>query len=245
MGDWYRETFGEMYAELYAHRDESEARRTVDLIESALDLRCASSVLDAPCGSGRHARELARRGHRVVALDLSTALLSSAAKAPHEGVGFLRGDIRSLPLHANTFGAVLNLFSSIGYFASDEENLSVLGELARVCRTGGALVLDFFNEPWLRSNLVAEGSRETPAGWVVREARRIQGTPPRVEKRTVVTLPDGSTREMRESVRLFSPGELGVAMERAGIQVTSRHGGYDGSPWSEHSPRLIFMGRKR
>ena len=35
-------------------------------------------VLDLPCGEGRVARELARRGARVVGVDLSTSMLDRA-----------------------------------------------------------------------------------------------------------------------------------------------------------------------
>jgi SAM-dependent methyltransferase len=244
MGDWFRETFGAMYIELYAHRDDAEASRTVDLLEGAMALRPGSRVLDAPCGAGRHAREFARRGHAVTALDLSAPLLRCAAAGATRGMALVRADLRALPARDGAFDAVLNLFSSIGYFARDEDNRGTLRELARLCRRGGSVVVDFFNEPWLRRHLVASSRRETPAGWVVRETRAIAGTPARVEKRTVVVQKDGARHEMFESVRLFTPRELENLMQFAGVRVVRRFGGYDGSAYGPDSRRLILVGER-
>ena len=52
-----------------------------DLISA---LSAGGSVLDAGCGTGRVAIELARRGHEVVGVDLDPGMLDTArAKAPH------------------------------------------------------------------------------------------------------------------------------------------------------------------
>ena len=43
----------------------------VDWLEKHLGLTSQAKVLDVPCGDGRHAIELAKRGHRVTGIDLS------------------------------------------------------------------------------------------------------------------------------------------------------------------------------
>src|SRR5258705_247492 len=43
---WYKQWFGEEYLELYAHRDEGEAERHVDFVESLLAGRQPRAILD-------------------------------------------------------------------------------------------------------------------------------------------------------------------------------------------------------
>ena len=105
-----------------------------------------SPVVDLGCGPGRHARELARRGHQVTGIDLSEAFLSMArAAAPLDNGGaaqrFVCGDLRSLAVADSTFRTALVLGNSFGYF-SDEENQAILDEIARILVPGGSLCLE-------------------------------------------------------------------------------------------------------
>lgn len=243
MSDWFRDTFDEDYVKLYAHRDEQEAELAVSLIERTVELAPEERVLDAPCGSGRHARAFARRGCSVVGLDLSRPLLDLAARK-RDRIRYVQGDIRQLPFRPEVFDLVTNLFSSFGYFQEDSENAAVLAELARVCRRGGRLVFDYFNADHVRANLVARSERHTGEGWLVREMRSISGTPPRVEKHMTVEMPDGRRREMIESVRMFSPAEIEVLMSASGLVVRHRFGNYQGALFGPQSPRLLLIAER-
>lgn len=256
MSEWFQEAFQAEYLSLYAHRDEQEAQQTVALLAGVLALRPGMQVLDAPCGAGRHARMFARLGCRVTGLDLSADLLASATEADRERDDlrrrrlelapprYVRADLRALPFPDRRFDLVTNLFSSFGYFATDEENFVALAQLARVCRQGGHLVMDFFNAARVRSDLRPESERRTEAGWLVRESRRIAGDPPRVEKTICIETGDGRTKEFRESVRLFEPAELERMMKAAGVTVERRFGDYEGNPLRPDSPRVLLLGRR-
>ncbi len=50
----------------------------VGFLVAELALQPGSAILDLGCGAGRHAIELARRGYRVVAVDVSATLLDHA-----------------------------------------------------------------------------------------------------------------------------------------------------------------------
>ena len=54
MADWFEEWFDGDYAELYAHRDTTEARRAVELALRVAPELAEGPVLDLGCGSGRH-----------------------------------------------------------------------------------------------------------------------------------------------------------------------------------------------
>lgn len=90
-------------------------------------------VLDAPCGEGLVARELAARGHTVWACDLvPTALV------PKDGICFDVVDLNApLPYAGNFFDAIVSL-EGIEHL---KEPAVCLQEFARVLRPGGLLVL--------------------------------------------------------------------------------------------------------
>ena len=242
--EWFRTAFGSVYVELYAHRDEQEACDTVELLASLPGVTAGARVLDAPCGAGRHVREFARRGFRVDGIDLSADLLGIARRSAGDGVGLARADLRGIPLADGRYDLVTNLFSSIGYFADDADNHTVIRELARVCRPGGVVVVDFMNSARVREGLEEQSERTTAAGDHVRDRRRISGDPVRVEKRTVVTMADGRRHEFFESVRLYEPVELRTALGSAGLSVEHQFGDYHGGPWNTASDRLILVGRR-
>jgi SAM-dependent methyltransferase len=247
MTEWFRDAFGAHYLSVYAHRDEEEAAAMVDLILRTLSPPPAATVLDAPCGAGRHTREFARRGLWPVGMDLSRDLLE-AAKAAEGATAmrcrYIRADLRSLPFPDKHFAVVANLFSSFGYFHDDHENAQVMRELARVCEAGAHVVVDYMNETRVRATLEPRTERITPDGWAVTEQRSISGQPPRVEKILTVRSDTGESRCLRESVRLYRREELHRILRDAGLIITREFGDYSGGGWHAASERLILVARK-
>lgn len=93
-------------------------------------------ALDAACGTGRHARFLAERGHDVTGVDGSPEMLARAAAAV-PGAAFAQGDLEQLPLQsAGVDLAVCAL--ALGHLVALGPPIA---ELARVVRPGGRVVL--------------------------------------------------------------------------------------------------------
>jgi SAM-dependent methyltransferase len=103
-------------------------------------------VLDVPCGQGRHAHLLAEAGFRVDGLDYSAHLIDRArARGTGPTLKYTRGDMRKLPARwSGRFDAVVNLFTSFGFFASPSDDAVVVQEFARVLAPGGVLVYETF-----------------------------------------------------------------------------------------------------
>jgi demethylmenaquinone methyltransferase/2-methoxy-6-polyprenyl-1,4-benzoquinol methylase len=95
-----------------------------------------SRALDVATGTGDLAIELSARGAQVVGLDFSERMLELArAKAP--GIGFVQGNALELPYADASFDAV-----TVGFGARNFSDLERgLGELARVTRPGGRVVI--------------------------------------------------------------------------------------------------------
>jgi ubiquinone/menaquinone biosynthesis C-methylase UbiE len=89
-------------------------------------------VLDCPCGQGRHAHLLAEAGYDVDGLDYSEQLLA-IARERGEGrtLRYLQGDMRRLPGRwTGRFDAVVNLFTSFGFFLEPADDGKVIREFA-------------------------------------------------------------------------------------------------------------------
>jgi SAM-dependent methyltransferase len=98
------------------------------------------SVLDAGCGTGRVARELARRGVETVGVDLDDVMLSTARrKAP--ALEWHRADLASIDLH-RIFDVVL-LAGNVMIFLTPGSEGAVVANLARHIAPDGALVAGF------------------------------------------------------------------------------------------------------
>lgn len=109
-----------------------------DVLGPMLDGLAPGRALDAACGTGAVARQLVARGHEVVGIDVSEAMLGRARAAVPEA-RFLVGELTDLPLpdravdHVVCSLALTHLSDLRPFFA----------EAARVMRPGGhLLVLD-------------------------------------------------------------------------------------------------------
>jgi ubiquinone/menaquinone biosynthesis C-methylase UbiE len=246
LDEWYRESFGEDYLIVYRHRTLSAAEREVRRMIGWLGLPAGARVLDVGCGTGRHALALGKLGYRVTGLDLSETLLTHARRlAPEMGIDWHLGDMREMPFPANRFDAVVNWFTTFGYFATDAENARVLGEIARVLKPGGRFLIDYLNPAHVRRHLVPLSERlDEPTGCRIREERAIRDG--RVIKRITVTPPAGQPRRYVESVRLYGLDVFRRMAREAGLSIQQVRGDYDGAAYdAETSERLILIGGKR
>lgn len=93
-------------------------------------------VLDAACGTGRHAAWLAAEGFRTVGVDLTGAMVRrAAARAPR--ASFVHGDLGALPISSGSVDAAVCSLA----LCHVPELVPALLELARVLRPGGRLVV--------------------------------------------------------------------------------------------------------
>ncbi|MCU1461145.1 MAG: Methyltransferase type 11 [Acidimicrobiales bacterium] len=98
------------------------------------------SVLDAGCGSGRVAIELARRGVAVVGVDADASMLATArANAP--AIEWVQADVTDLDL-ARAFDVVV-MAGNVPLFTPPGTQGALIAGCARHVRPGGALVAGF------------------------------------------------------------------------------------------------------
>ena len=105
-----------------------------------LDLRAGSKVLDVAAGNGNVTLAAARRWCDVTSTDYVPALLERGrerAAAEHLSIEFRVADAEALPFQDSTFDVVVSTFGVM--FTPDQDKAA--SELARVCKSGGAIGL--------------------------------------------------------------------------------------------------------
>jgi SAM-dependent methyltransferase len=243
MANWYEVAFDRIYPVLYRHRSDVEAQLVLDSFGDLLAGR--ARVLDLACGAGRYMSSADKRGMTTWGVDLSEFLLSEAAAREGLAGRLVRGDMRRLPFGAGSFDAVLNMFTSFGYFEADMDNLIVLREVSRVLKRGGLLLFDYVNAVKARS-MVLEDTVRKAEGWMVRESRSLGEDGKFLIKG--VEAQNGSTGESvtyDERVRLYSRDEMVTMLESVDLSLSGVFGDYDRSEFDErHSDRLILICEK-
>ena len=144
--EWFETFFQGVAVESWARAiPPARTLAEADFLEQTLAPGSAGArLLDVPCAHGRHAIELARRGHQVTAIDLSAEGLERArrgAEAAGVSVDYRSGDMRALDLRAGEFDGAYCMGNSFCYL--DRTNaLAFLRRLARAVQPGGKLVID-------------------------------------------------------------------------------------------------------
>jgi len=241
---WWETFFGSDYLKQYEDDPERTASE-VDAVEKVLHLAKGARILDLACGAGRHAIELARRGYRVTGFDLSEELLKAAraaARAARQRVAFAQGDMRGLP-YRGEFPAAINMFSSFGYFDSDEDDRKVLEGVARALKPRGKLLMERFNRESLAYELPLQGWRVGDDGSVVLQEDTFDVLRGRYDTRQIVIDREG-TREHHGSVRAYTLTELKALFDAAGLPIHRVLGGLDLSPYRARSRRLVLYAVK-
>jgi SAM-dependent methyltransferase len=105
-----------------------------------------ATVLDAGCGTGRVAIELARRGHDVVGVDVDPAMLEAArAKAPN--LTWLEADLTDPAFDLGRTFDIVVLAGNVLIFVPAGTEGQVIANAARQLAPGGRLVAGYSLRP--------------------------------------------------------------------------------------------------
>jgi len=198
-------------------------------------------VLDAACGTGMHAIELARRGYRVAGADLSAGMIERAAvnaKAAGVQMDFRVAGFGDLADIFSDFDALLCLGNSLPHILALDELASALRDFYACLRTGGLVLIQNRNfdavlasrERWMPPESRQVGDQE----WLF--LRFYDFDQDGLITFHVVTLArhaGAGWQQKDASTRLYPlrADELVQALEMAGFQQVVRFGNLIGDPF--------------
>ena len=204
-----------------------------------------AKVLDAGCGTGRHAAALIERGHDVTLLDASAALLTIARKRCPDAPALVT-DLCA-PAITGPFDAVIAR-GVLNDLLTDRERTDALRAFAGLTRDGGVLVLDVRETAMSRQR--ADGTWRTaeadlPDGSHLRFISRPAWNDGRIVVEERYEL-DGDHSEAPEvskflfEMRPWTHGEMQRLLSSAGFSRIEMRGGVGrGSP-----DRLLVTARR-
>lgn len=240
---WYKQSFGVDYLTVYSHRNSEQAKREVGHMIDWLRLPTQAKVLDLCCGMGRHSMSLAEFGFDVTGVDLSEILLARAREIDTTSqVRWLQGDMRNIPLPDECCDAIVNLFTSFGYFEQEQDNKQVLLEIERLLKPNGRWIIDYLNPEVVISNLVPKSER-TEKGVTIVENRFVEEA--MVKKKIEILEENQTPRIYLEQVQLFNLSDFERMLHSTSIVVDKVVGDYTGAQYDAFSsPRMILIGHK-
>lgn len=215
--------FSEAYSELFLQPRAGEvAEREIEALLGWIDAKDSppKRFLDVPCGIGRHAVALARRGHTVVGIERSEEYRRKASEAARnagviERIEIREGDLRWLDLPSAAFDHATCLYNSLGYY-DDADDYVLLCRLARALRPGGSLALEVLNRDWVLANYQDRRWMQDAASLLLESNRFDPATSSSVSEYCFARGgTDGAPKQFR--FRLYSAHEIVSLLRKAGF----------------------------
>jgi SAM-dependent methyltransferase len=241
--EWWKTFFTGLVVDFWRAAMPPEATTAeADFFARHLALTPGARVLDVPCGHGRLALELARRGYRLTGVDISEDFLAAARRsAGDEGlaVEWRQSDMRDLPWREHFDGAFCG-GSSFGYLG-DAGDLDYFRAVARTLKPGARFSIDavkaaevmvppHFRERYAMDvgdiRFEAENRYDPVSGWM--------------ESHYTTSRGDRSEVRMARH-RIYTYREVEAMLEQAGFEEIRGLGSLTGEPFGPGSTRLIFV----
>ncbi len=239
--NWFESWFDSPYYHiLYSNRDKNEAETFLTNLLNRLHLPHGSQILDLGCGKGRHSKYLNEREYRVIGVDLSTRNIEYCKQFENETLEFYEHDMRKI-FRTNYFDAVMNLFTSFGYFERDHENELVIQTASKALVKGGYFVLDFFNAHKALNDITPIEIKEVE-GILFTIQKRIENG---FIKKDISFEVKGKKYNFHEEVKALFLENIHTFLINSGLSLLEKYGDYNLNPFNrENSSRLIIVARK-
>ena len=205
--------------------------------------------LDLMCGTAEVSLELARRGYRVLGVDLSPSMLAVAAERlaaaadyPARNLSLAQGEAGALPAARGTIDFALVGGNGSFNHLDEPQARTALGELRRVLHPGGGLGMELVNPHLLKEVYPVRtfGPLRPPPGvWVEKESHNHYDQAAglfHIHQVAQYEI-DGERGEYEVDFALcvWKPDQIRAMLEEAGFGNVRTYGDYDlqeFDPWS-------------
>ncbi len=235
--DWFNSPY---YHVLYSNRNQAEAEGFIDKLYVYLQPGANSYALDVACGRGRHAIYLNKKGLDVTGIDLSVSSIQHARRFENNGLRFFVHDMRRLYYTAK-FDIALNLFTSFGYFDTEQQHIDALLCINRSLKENGLMVMDYFNTikilpsitPYINKtidDILFHISKDVIDSNIIK---------------TIYIDDKGKAFEFKEIVKAFTLADFEALFKKSGFELIKCFGNYNLEKFnSSVSDRLIMICKK-
>lgn len=242
MTNWWQNFFQGVALDFWrAAISDEQTRAEADFLAKQLQLVAGARVLDVPCGNGRLAIELAKRGFKPTGVDLASEFIVEAkqkAVAVGAEVDFYEQDMRDLPW-SNEFDGAFCFGNSFGYL-DDAADAAFLKAVSQTLKPAGRFVLD---APAVAECILPsfQPNRSIELGGIaVTIEHRYDHAQGRMYNDFTFTR-DGVADRRPSSQRIYTYRELTELLGDAGFAVVAAHASLTEEPFQLGAHRLLLV----
>lgn len=217
-----------------------QTRTQADFLEKALDAPPNAQLLDVPCGNGRHAVELARRGYSLTGVDSSEEFIAEA-RQNNLPIRWILGDMRDLPW-TQEFHGVYCCGNSFGYLDFADAR-KFLASVARTLQPRGRFVMDTGMAAESILPALGKGRWHRMGDMIVLSENQYHPKESRLDI-DYTFIQQGKVETHPSASYCFTSGEICRMHDEAGLEVLDLLGWYDGQPYQLGTGGLMVISRK-
>ncbi len=225
--------------------------REVEGVIRLLSLRPGASILDCPCGYGRHSIPLAKKGFQVLGSDINHEMLEAAHRNANgaNGGGALTFALENmLELeHREQFDAVINMFLAFGFFDDERDNVRVLSNFFHALKPGGRFLLhtDVNVGRIVRGEYKFLERRQLRSGRSLEIVESFDKERKRLNGRWILVDSEGVREDLPPySCRIYTGPEITGLCESVGFASVRIYGGWRGEELEDDSEEMIVVASK-
>lgn len=152
--------------------------------------------------------------------------------------------MRALPKRwSERFDAVVNLFTSFGFFMDPADDVRVIQEFARVLRPGGVLAWHGASRDGVSARFLARDWWETSDGTLVAQRRSFDPLSGVLTVESEWRGPAGKGQRAHR-IRLYTATRLAELCRDAGLLVEAAYDGWRDRPLRRASSEMLLVARK-
>jgi SAM-dependent methyltransferase len=209
-----------------------------------LDLKTGQKFLDCPCGVGRIAIPMARRGIKVTGVDVTKSYLDeldAKARKLNLPIKTVQKDMRRVNFK-NEFDAAANIWTSFGFFDKEEDNFMVLKKMHQALKPGGRFLLHVINRDFVIRHFRPTDWFEIK-GTLLMENRTFDFETSTMRE-TWKIIKDGREKEYNTDIRAYSYHEMLAMFEKARFVNIEGTGSLKDESISPDRQMMIITGTK-
>jgi SAM-dependent methyltransferase len=249
--------FGEKYIEGddslegFTSTPQTLSMRTTSEVEGIvrlLALQPGASLLDCPCGYGRHSIALARKGFQVVGSDINQEMLNAAERNAGgvSNLQLVRENMLELE-YREKFDAVINMFLAFGFFEEEDDNERVLSNFFQALKPGGQFLLhtDVNVGYIMREKYKFHERRHLRSGRTLEIVESYDKERKRLHGQWILIDSAGVREELPPySCRIYTADEITDLCKSVGFASVRIYGGWGGEDLEDESEVMIVVASK-